>query len=117
MGTCLVGEQVECALGNLEPGARETITIELVAGQVEAIEVSGVVKDGLECETEPSNNEVTGTILVKGEIGPAADGGVEGEPLGIDGFDPGGGCTCHMPRQAQRGGAGCSLGLDWHGLG
>lgn len=122
VGSCVAGDGVECSLGDVLPGASVTITVDAVADRVETVEVDVSVEDGLACETDGANNTASGTIDVTGGTG--GTGGAADSPeeaLGIDGFEPGGGCTCSVPGgPARREGTGfltVLVGLGWLALG
>jgi MYXO-CTERM domain-containing protein len=102
VGSCVVGTDVRCALGDIEPGTTATITVSLTAGQATLV-VDAEAADGIACESAPANNAVSGTIKVLAVPDAGAD---EPEPLSVDGFDPGGGCSCRLASDGARRGLG-----------
>lgn len=104
VGSCVVGTDVRCTLGDIEPGTTATISVNLTAARAPLV-VDAQVEDGIACETAPASNAVSGTIEVLAMPGADADTD-EPEPLSVDGFDPGGGCSCRLASEGAGGGPG-----------
>jgi MYXO-CTERM domain-containing protein len=122
-GSCEVGEDVRCSLGDLEAGASVTLTVGIVTSSA-SVDIDASVQDGLSCETNTDNNQVTATIVVEGEAQDGGTGPVEsgaGPSLSVDDFEAGGGCNCGVagePSKHQgKGLLAVLVGLGWLAFG
>ena len=119
-GSCEVGEDVRCSLGDLEPGASVTLTVGIVTNSA-SVDIDASVQDGLSCETNTDNNQVAATIVVEGDGGTDPDASNAGPSLSIDEFEAGGGCNCGVagePSKHQgKGLLAVLVGLGWLAFG
>ncbi|MFW5741577.1 MAG: MYXO-CTERM sorting domain-containing protein, partial [Myxococcota bacterium] len=106
-GSCDVDESVRCSLGDLEAGAQVTVEADVI-GENTTVEVTARVQDGISCETDDTNNDVSGTIVMRGSDTPPEDPDApDFEPaLSVDAFEPGGGCSCAVPSSSRERSAG-----------
>jgi MYXO-CTERM domain-containing protein len=68
-GSCAAGPDLDCDLGDLEPGASVTLSVGVRGGEGESVEVSAKTTSDLGCETNATDNSAKASITV---IGPVA---------------------------------------------
>jgi MYXO-CTERM domain-containing protein len=88
LGTCTVsgGDDVDCTLGSIEPGAVAHVNVVVTGGDADEIAVTADIEPGITCEGPVADNSVSAKIAVSGD---APTDEVDGRAI-----EPGGGCGC-----------------------
>lgn len=105
-GTCDVGSELGCALGDLSPGESVSITATVLPAEgASSVTLQAIVTSALPCETDSLDNAFKAAMGVRVPEAPGPDPDVE------DVF-PGGGCACRTGVPAS-GDAGSTPPAAW----
>jgi MYXO-CTERM domain-containing protein len=100
---CGAGPAIDCALGDLAPGATVTVTATVrPSASAASMSLAARIESELECETATEDNEAKVLVTIAAVDLPPEPAVDRGAPLDI-----GGGCACRVgePAQAPRPGA------------